>query len=71
MCLHAADYEIDGVWHFFGTSHGKSACDGVGGTVKRLIARLSLQGQTITTAKEMFDVAKKEISGIRYIINYI
>jgi hypothetical protein len=27
----------------FATSHGKSACDGIGGTVKRLAARASLQ----------------------------
>jgi hypothetical protein len=30
-------------WHFFATSHGKSACDGVGGTLKWLVAKASLQ----------------------------
>jgi hypothetical protein len=29
--------------HFFATSHGKSACDGIGGTLKRLTAEASFQ----------------------------
>jgi hypothetical protein len=29
--------------HFFATSHGKRAYDGVGGTLKRLAAKASLQ----------------------------
>ena len=31
-------------WHFFATSHGKTACDGIGGTAKRLTLNASLQG---------------------------
>jgi len=30
-------------WSFFATSHGKSPCDGIGGTVKRSAAMESLQ----------------------------
>ena len=30
-------------WHFFATSHGKSAGDGAGGTLKRLAKKASLQ----------------------------
>ena len=30
-------------WIFFATSHGKSPCDGVGGFVKRYVAKRSLQ----------------------------
>ena len=30
-------------WHFSATSHGKGACDKLGGTVKHLAARASLQ----------------------------
>ena len=37
------DFEIDAEWHFFATSHGKGPCDGVGGTIKRLAAKTSLQ----------------------------
>ena len=30
-------------WHFFATSHGKNACDGVGGSIKRAVYSASLQ----------------------------
>jgi len=45
------DFGFSAEWHFFATSHGKSVCDGVGGTVKRLAARSSLQSQHILTQK--------------------
>ena len=38
LCHHQADFGIKAEWHFSATSHGKSACDGLGGTVKRLAA---------------------------------
>ena len=31
------------MWNFFGTSHGKSPCDGVGGATKRLARQKNLQ----------------------------
>ena len=34
LCRHKDDFGIDGTWVFFATSHGKSPCDGIGGTVK-------------------------------------
>ena len=42
LCHHQADFGIKAEWHFSATSHGKSACDGLGGTVKCLAARASL-----------------------------
>ena len=42
-CHHQADFGIEAEWHSSATSHGKSAWDGVGGTVKLLAARASLQ----------------------------
>ncbi|XP_047143181.1 uncharacterized protein LOC105848514 isoform X1 [Hydra vulgaris] len=42
LCFHEKDFGLKADWHFFGTAHGKSACDGVGGTVKRVINNLSL-----------------------------
>ena len=39
---HLMDHGLSAEWHFFATSHGKSPCDGIGGTVKRLVARASL-----------------------------
>ena len=43
LCHHKADLGVEAEWHFFATSHGKGPCDGLGGTVKRLAARASLQ----------------------------
>ena len=43
LCLHKEDFGLEATWYFFATSHGKSPCDGIGGTVKRKIARTSLQ----------------------------
>jgi hypothetical protein len=31
------DFGVPAEWHFFVISHGKSACDGVGGTVKKCL----------------------------------
>lgn len=57
---HKQDFGIDAEWHFFATAHGKGPCDGVGGTVKRLAARASLQralDRQITTAEELYEWA--------------
>ena len=43
LCHHHIDHGLDAEWHFFSTSHGKSPCDSIGGTVKCLVARSSLQ----------------------------
>ena len=34
LCKHQEDFGIRAAWSFFATSHGKSPCDGIGGTVK-------------------------------------
>ena len=34
LCDHEIDHSIQTQWHFFATSHGKSPCDGIGGTTK-------------------------------------
>jgi hypothetical protein len=43
ITCHNEDFGVPAEWHFFVTSHGKNACDGVGGTLKRLAAKASLQ----------------------------
>ena len=43
LCHHEIDFGMSAEWNFFATSHGKGPCDGVGGTVKRLATRASLQ----------------------------
>ena len=70
LCHHKDDFNLECVWNFFATSHGKSTCDGIGGTVKRLTAKARLQRQTcgqIVNAEEMFKFCKTEIKGIEFI----
>jgi len=64
---HKSDFNVNAEWHFFGTSHGKSPCDGVGGTVKRLATRASLQGAIITTPRELYDWGKSNVSNVEMI----
>ena len=37
------DFGIPADWHFFATVHGKGPCDGVRGTLKRIIASQSAE----------------------------
>jgi len=43
LCQHKTDFGIEAKWVFFATSHGKQPCDSIGGTVKHLTAKASLQ----------------------------
>ena len=55
------DFGTDAEFHFHATAHGKGPCDGLGGNLKRLAARASLQLPTdkaITSAKRLYDWAK-------------
>lgn len=57
---HQNDFGVPAEWHYFASAHGKGPCDGVGGTVKRLAARASLQlppDRQITTAEELYSWA--------------
>ncbi|WAR15574.1 hypothetical protein MAR_005679, partial [Mya arenaria] len=42
-------------WNFTETGHGKSAADGVGGTVKRTADRIVANGKTINNATALFE----------------
>ena len=69
ICFHESDFGIPCEWIFFATSHGKSPCDGLGGTTKRLTTSASLQhtiDNRIMCAKEMFMFCSSEITGINY-----
>lgn len=63
---HLQDFNISAEWHFFPTSHGKGPCDGLGGTLKRLAARASLQRiqQPIQTPQDLFLWAKESLPNI-------
>jgi len=58
----------------FATSHGKSPCDGIGGTIKRKMTRTSLQRPVTNqilnfTAVEEF--CKENINGITFLSIYM
>ena len=64
LCHHKADFGMPAERHFLATSHGKGACDGIGGTVKRLAARASLQrpyDQQIITPYQLYEWAAENI----------
>jgi hypothetical protein len=65
LCYHEEDFGLACEWNFFATSHGKNACDGIGGTVKRATARASLQRTTnmqILTPEDMFNFCEDKLS---------
>ena len=43
LCNHVNHFGFDAIWSFFGTSHDKSSCDGIWGTMNRKTAPLTLQ----------------------------
>ena len=66
---HEDDFGIDATWVLFATSHGKSPCDGIGGTVKRLTARASLQrsySDQILDVSSMLAFCKTNIPSIQF-----
>ena len=70
LCRHKEDFGIDATWVFFATSHGKSPCEGIGGTVKRITARASLQrpySDQILDVSSMLDFCKTNIPAIEFI----
>lgn len=64
---HHQDFKIKAIWNFFATSHGKSPCDGIGGCIKYLARRASLQrpsDQQILTPRQLYDFASLEIQNV-------
>ena len=69
LAWHQEDFGIPAEWHFFATSHGKGPYDGVGGTVKRLAARASLQrpyANQLQTPLQLFSWAKESIPHVTF-----
>ena len=69
LCHHQQDFNMDAEWIFFATSHGKSPCDGVGGFVKRYVAKCSLQKplhDQILSYQSMLDLCVREIPSITF-----
>lgn len=70
VCHHFLDFGLCAEWNFFASSHGKNACDGIGGTTKRLVARTSLQRpykDQILTPQDMYHYCSENITGIKYV----
>lgn len=64
---HLTDFGVEAEWNFFATAHGKGACDGVGGTLKRIARRYCLQSGTrneILTAQKLYEWAKENFKNI-------
>ena len=69
LCCHFEDFAINATWVFFATSHGKLPCDGVGGTVKRIVKRASLlrsSSDAILSVTAFYEYCCKNISGIEF-----
>ena len=61
------DFRLDAEWHFFATSHGKNACDGIGGTVKREASNASLRATIsghILTPLQLFEWCSMHLTGL-------
>lgn len=61
LCHHEKDHGVKAEWHFFASCHGKGACDGIGGTIKRMATKASLQRPfkgAILNALNLYSFAK-------------
>ena len=65
LCHHKEDFGIEAEWHFFATSHGKNACDGIGGSIKRSLTKASLMrsiSNQILNAVDVFNYCLEHLS---------
>ena len=70
LTFYAKDFNRLASWDFFAAGHGKSPCDGIGGTTKQCLIHKSLCHPTenhILTAEDAFEFCKDNILGIQYI----
>ena len=60
---HEHDFDVSCLWIFFATSHEKSPCDCIGGTLKRLAARNSPQ-QPMKNQNDFFNFCNDTITSV-------
>ncbi|KAK3910377.1 Leucine zipper transcription factor-like protein 1 [Frankliniella fusca] len=69
--FHEKDFGVPAEWHYYATSHGKSACDGLGGSVKHKARLHSLRasepGEQITTPEALYNFAKANMTGMDFV----
>lgn len=69
LALQKTKLRIKCEWNFFATSHGKGACDGLGGALKRQAYRASLQrpnNNFLQSPVELFNWAKTFFTNIQF-----
>ena len=73
LCHHESNFGLSAEWNFFVTSHGKSPCGGIGGTVKCLVGNVSLQSlqEPINTLLKMFEWCRQNINAIEFIFVFL
>jgi len=67
LTYHKDDFGLDATWNFFATGHGKSPCDGLGGSIKRKLTNESLKRTTsdqIVTPHQAFDYCKNSMTSV-------
>ena len=56
ISAHKAIFGFDAAWHYFEVGHGKSVCDGIGGSMKRQADQAVKHGNmTITSPREFYN----------------
>lgn len=68
LFYHEKDFGVPAEWNFFAASHGKGPSDWLGGTLKRLATRASLQGVLIQTPKQLYDWA---LTNFKFSIKFV
>ena len=58
----AQTYGVEIRYYFYGTGHGKSACDGEGGVVKSYLRQSLLDGHLVTNAFEAYQCCVKNLA---------
>jgi len=69
LCYHESDFRVLAERHFYATSHGKGPCDRIGGTVKRLAARASLQTpycSQFMTPRQLFEWTVENFKSLHF-----
>lgn len=65
---------MDVEWHFFGSYHGNSPCDAVGGNIKRMAPRASLQcfgkNHHVTTPTELFNFVRSKSADLKLDVEF-
>ena len=69
IVYHEEDHGVSCQWYFFATSHSKSACDGLGGSIKRRTAGESLRRSAsngITDVHQMLDYCQSTFLDVHF-----